>query len=182
MQASRARRGPRTNLYGGLVFVVVKLRSRGPGRLGGPLVPGWFEPPPAGPHRASGMRVPRDEAVAFFGFEPLNGSLRHETSPSICIRNRTSRSRLLLDARFLLNAHAKFWGAAQTTTPPLATASLACHRSLRNVNPLNVVSRCDQGASANRISAAPGVHSETRPSHVNAITLERSVVGSEQFQ
>src|SRR5688500_11974377 len=43
-----------------------------------------------------------DEAVALFGIEPLNGSLRHETSPSVCIRNRTSRSRLLSDARTFL--------------------------------------------------------------------------------
>ena len=56
-----------------------------------------------------------DEAVALFGIEPLNGSLRHETSPSICIRNRTSRSRLLLDARSFLTPTQSSGGVALTT-------------------------------------------------------------------
>jgi hypothetical protein len=44
------------------------------------------------------------------------------------------------------------------------------------------VSLYDQGALQNRISAAAGVHSETSSSHINAVTFERSVVGSEQSQ
>src|SRR5215204_1350110 len=57
--AGSATQRPPYRSYEGFVFVVVKLRSRGLDRPGGPSVPGWFETPHAGPHRASGIRLTR---------------------------------------------------------------------------------------------------------------------------
>src|SRR5215211_5843857 len=76
-----------------------------------------------------------NEAVALFGIEPLNGSLRHETSPSICIRSRTSRPRHAVGRRVFLTPTQSAGRSTNHDNRPLATASLACHRSLRNVNP-----------------------------------------------
>src|SRR5688572_13505536 len=93
-----------------------------------------------------------DEAVALFGIEPLNGSLRHETSPSICIRNRTSRPRHAVGRRVFLTPTQSAGRSTNHDNRPLATASLACHRSPRNVNP----AKCRVSTLSCRSRRVPG--------------------------